>query len=283
MNDFLTYGLFGRRVSNSLAPQIYNALFDELGVLAVYIPFPVEKERFVNALPVLRSEFSGFDVDQAYGLDILIHIDQLDENAKKTGAVNTVIVKEGKLTGYNTDGLGFERSLVGFMGNLYDKDVLLIGAGSAAYSAAQVLLGKGAFLSIVSGNAALAAALRDKLQSRFNKNRIRVIKELTGDDVFYAAVNTDENDIEGRQSSISIHNNTYSGFKYAYDTHIGMTAFLKKAGDFGANTKDGFDMLFYKSAGALELWQGKGTLSVSAISNVYDKVKSNLEASLNKE
>lgn len=276
MDEFSTYGLFGSEVNGSPAPQIYNEFFGELGVSAVYIPFPVEKERFVSALPVLRSEFSGFNVAAPYRIDMLVHLDKLDENAKAIGAVNTVEVNEGKMTGHNTDSMGFERSLVGFMGSVYDKDVLLLGSGGAAYAAANVLLGKGAFLSILSRNAAHGAALRDKLLGRFNRNRVRVLSGLTGADGFYAAVNATGIDIEGERSEISISSNAYNSFKYVYDMHIGSTALLKKAAEFGAETKDGLDMLFYQAVGALEIWLGKDKLDVSAISKVYDSIKTNL-------
>jgi shikimate dehydrogenase len=277
MNGFSTYGMFGEGVSGSPAPQIYNAFFDELGVPAVFIPFPVEKERFITALPVLRSEFSGFTVCAPYRMEILAHLDALDENARRIGAVNAVSVKDGKLTGYNTDVTGFERSLVGFMGNMYDKDVLLLGSGGAAYAAANVLLSKGAFLTILSRNAAHGAVLKEKLQGKFNRNRVRVINGLTSGDAFYAAVNAAGIDIENEISEISISNNIYGSFKYVYDMHIGNTAFLKKAEEFGADTKDGFDMLFYQSVGAVEIWLGKGKLDISAISKVYEGVKTNLK------
>ncbi len=278
MDSFSTYGIFGKDVSASSAPQIYNAFFDEMGVNAVFIPFPVEKERFLSALPVLRSEFSGFTVSAPYRMDILAHLDALDENAKSIGAVNAVSVQNGKMTGFNTDSAAFERSLVGFMGNLYDKDVLLLGSGGAAYAAANVLLKKGAFLTILSRNASHAAILKDKLLSKFNKNRVRVISGLADTDAFCAAINAAGIDLENEFSEISINNNTYDSFKYVYDMHIGNTAFLKKAKELGAETKDGFDMLFYQSVGVLEVWLGKGSINVSVISKVYESVKTNLKA-----
>jgi shikimate dehydrogenase len=277
MDDFLTYGLFGERVSSSPAPQIYNAFFDELHLPAVYMPFAVEKERFITALPVLRSEFAGFNVDVPYQLDIVVHIDTLDETVKKIGAVNTVKVEDGKLIGYNTESSAFERSLVGFVGNLYDKEVLLIGSGGAAHTAANVLLGRGAFLSILSRNTANVTMLKERLQSKFNKNRIRILNEIEDTTEFYAVVNATGIDIEDKQSKISIKDSTYKNFRFVYDFNYGETDFLKKASSFGANTKDGLDMLFYQSVGALEVWLGKGKFDVSVISNVYDTIKAKLQ------
>ena len=274
MLDFMTFGLFGERIAGSLAPQIYNAFFEELSIPAVYMPFPVEKDKFISALPVLRSELSGFNVGEPFRVDITVHIDRMDDTAKHIGAVSTVKVEEGKLFGYNTDAIGFERSLIGFMGNIYDKDILLLGSGGAAHAVANILLKKGAFLTILTRNMSHAVMLRDVLQNRFNKNRIRILKGLTGSDEFFACVNTTGIDIEGKQSEISIHSQTYQSFQYVYDLCCGGTAFLKKAADFGADTKDGLDMLFYQSVGSLEIWLGKDKRpDVSVISKVYDDIK----------
>jgi len=274
MVDYKTYGLLGEKVSKSLSPQIYNALFQELKIPAVYMPYAVPREKFITALPILREHFAGFTVAAPYRLDIVAHLDKLDETARRVGAVNTVKVDEGKTTGYNTDLAAFDRSLIGFAGNLFDKDVLLIGAGGAAYAASNVLLEKGAFLTILSRNVANAMELQSSLQKRYNKNRIKVIKGLSHSDEFFAVFNAAAVDIESKQPEITIHSHTYQQMKYAYDVSCGDTAFLRKAEDFGAKTKNGYDMLFYHAIGALKIWQGDDTgLDVALISKLYNSVK----------
>lgn len=275
MVDYKTYGLFGEKIAKSFAPQIYNAIFDELNIDAVYMPFHASKDRFLTALPVLRAGFSGFNVTTPFRIDIMTHLDRLDESAKRAGTANTVKVVGGKLIGYNTDMVGFERSLIGFMGNMYDKDVLVVGSGGAAHAIANVLLQKGAFVTIVSRNFSHAIALMDNLQKKYNKNRIKAIKGLTHSDVFFALVNTAAVDLESKQSEISIHSHTYQNLRYVYDVSYRQTAFLKKAEDFGIKTKDGFDMLFYQAIGSLEKWLGKDTgIDVSVIAKVYKNIKS---------
>ena len=120
----------------------------------------------------------------------MVHLDRLDESAKKAGIVNTVKVENEKMIGYNTDMVGFERSLIGYMGNLYDKEALLIGSGGAAYAVAHVLLEKGAFVTILSRNISHAFTLKDILQKKYNKNRVKVLKGLSPSDEFFAIVNT---------------------------------------------------------------------------------------------
>ena len=272
--DFMMYGLFGEDISGSPAPRIFNAIFEELRINSIYMPFPVSKDRFLTALPVLRSEFSGFNVTAPFRIGIMSHLDAMDESAKRAGTANTVKVKDGKLTGYNTDMTGFARSLIGFLGSIYDRDVLVIGSGGAAHAVANVLLSKGAFVTVVSRNLSHAAALSEHLQKQYNKNRIRVKKGLMQSDAFFAVFNTAAVDLESQESEISIHTNIYQNLHYAYDVSYAMSGFLKKAADFGVKTKDGFDMLYYQAIGSLEVWLGKETgMDVSLITKTYNHIR----------
>ena len=274
MVDYKTYGLLGEDVSKSISPQIYNAFFQELKIPAVFLPYAVARENFIAALPILRSYFEGFSVESSYGIDIMAHLDRLDDSARMAGAANTVKVEKGKLIGYNTDIDAFEKNLIGFIGNLFDKDVLLIGTSGAAYAASSVLLEKGCFLTVVSTNLASAMELQSRLQKRYNKNRIKVINGLSHSDEFYAVFNTECVDIESENSGISIHPHTYQSIKYAFDVSCHDSEFLKKAEASGAKTKNGFDMLFYHAVCSLKIWRGEDTgLDVAMITKLYNSIK----------
>ena len=277
MVDYKTYGLLGEKVSKSISPQIYNALFQELKIPAIYLPYAVPKDKFITALPIMRSYFSGFTVAAPYRIDIMAHLDRLDDSARRVGAANTVKVEDGKTIGYNTDMDAFEKNLIGFAGNLFDKDVLLVGSGGAAYAVSSVLLEKGVFLTIVSRNFANAMDLQSKLQKTYNKNRIKVIKGLSHSDEYYAVFNTAAVDLESKQSEISIHSHTYQSMKYAFDISYNNTVFLNKAEEFGTKTKNGFDMLFYHAIGSIKIWlDDHSGIDVSLITQVHDKIKSSI-------
>ncbi len=277
MHDFLSFGLVGEDISHSYSPHIYNTIFDEIKWNAVYFPFPVpNKERFLAALPILRMEFAGFNTTAPYRRDIMPHLDNFDLSAKKAGTANTIVVKDEKLIGYNTEIDGFTRSLIGFAGDLHDKDVLLIGAGGVARAVASVLLDKGAFLTLLSRNEAHAAELMESLQKRYHKNRIKTIKGLSDNDEFYAAFNTAKVDIGGKASEVFIHPHTYESFKLAYDTSYVPTEFLKKAQSFGAKTKNGLDMLFFQAVMSVNIWLGQD-MERSTIENAHRRVMESLK------
>jgi shikimate dehydrogenase len=271
MSEFLSYGLVGEDISHSLSPSIYNTVFDTLQYKAIYFPFSVSKERLLSALPILRMEFAGFNTTAPFRRDIMTHLDEIDESAQKAGTANTIVVKDEKLTGYNTEIEGFRRSLIGFSGDLHDKDVLLVGAGGVARAVASVLLDKGAFLTLVSRNEEHAAALKESLQTKYHKNRLKTLKGLSEQDEFYAVFNTAKVDIGGKASDIFIHPHTYQSFKYAYDTSYKPTEFLKKAQSYGVKTKNGLDMLFYQAVISVNIWMGQ-EMSPSAIEAAHRKV-----------
>lgn len=272
MHDFLSFGLVGEDISHSFSPHIYNTLFDEIKWNAVYFPFPLpSKEKFLSALPILRLEFAGFNVTAPFRRDIMTHLDKADLSAKKAGTANTIVVKDEKLIGYNTEMDGFMRSLIGFSGDLHDKDVLLVGAGGVARAVASVLLDKGAFLTLLSRSELHAAELMEGLQKKYHKNRIKTVKGLSDDDTFYAVFNTAKVDIGSKASEVSIHPHTYESFELAYDTAYVPTAFLKKAQSFGAKTKNGFDMLFYQAVMSVNIWLGQD-MERSAIENAHRRV-----------
>jgi len=271
MSEFLSYGLVGEDISHSFSPSIYNTIFDTLKSEAVYFPFPVSKDKLLSALPILRMEFAGFNTTAPFRRDIMPHLDETDETAKKAGTANTIVVKDEKLIGYNTEIEGFRRSLIGYMGDLHDKDVLLVGAGGVARAVASVLLDKGAFLTLVSRNEQHAAVLKERLQEKYHKNRLKTVKGLSQQDEFYAVFNTAKVDIGGKSSDIYIHPHTYQNFKYAYDTSYVPTEFLKKAKSYGSKTKNGLDMLFYQAVISVNIWLGQ-EMDTKAIENAHRRV-----------
>ena len=105
-------GIFGDPVSHSLSPAMQNAALEEAGIDAVYVPFHVRPSDLPAAVAALRAlHVWGVNVTIPHKEAICSHLDELDEEARLIGAVNTVVNFEGRLVGYNTDGVGLLRSL----------------------------------------------------------------------------------------------------------------------------------------------------------------------------
>lgn len=125
-------GLLGNPVEHSLSPAIHNAAFQQLNLNFVYLAFKVEDlegaVRGIRALGNLR----GFSVTIPHKVAIMPFLDEVEPTAKHIGSVNTILVENGKLTGYNTDASGALRALQSGGVTLKGQQVLMVGTGGAA-------------------------------------------------------------------------------------------------------------------------------------------------------
>jgi len=140
------YGVIGDPVGHSLSPLMHNAAFALRRRNAVYLPFHVRELRdFIAAIEPFQ--IAGFSVTIPHKQRILRYLDDCDPLAAEIGAVNTVVVRAGKLCGYNTDFFGVLRAIEQRL-PLSSSSVLLVGAGGVARAAAFALARAGARVSI---------------------------------------------------------------------------------------------------------------------------------------
>ncbi|WPK11620.1 shikimate dehydrogenase [Lysinibacillus louembei] len=154
------FAVIGDPISHSKSPAMHNAWYREMNVDAAYIPIHVEPANLREAVASLKLlGASGWNVTIPHKEAIIPLLDELDEQAAKMGAVNTVVkTATGKYKGYNTDGAGFVRSLEDVIGIKHkEKPILLIGAGGAARGIAFALLA-GGYSNITIANRTLAKA-----------------------------------------------------------------------------------------------------------------------------
>lgn len=151
------YAVIGDPIGHSLSPLIHNAAFAARQMNAVYVPFHVrDLSDFVRAIEPFR--IAGFSVTIPHKERILRYLNDCDPLAAEIGAVNTVVVRAGKLCGYNTDFVGLLRAIERRL-RLASSSVLLVGAGGAARAAAFALARAGAVVSVWARRAPRARAL----------------------------------------------------------------------------------------------------------------------------
>ncbi|BBL78821.1 shikimate dehydrogenase (NADP(+)) [Rubrobacter xylanophilus] len=159
-------GLVGHPVSHSLSPRMHNASFAALGLNYVYVPLDVRPEGLEAAVRGLGAlGFRGFNVTMPHKEGVCALVDRLDEAARVSGAVNTVVLEEdGVLLGMNTDGSGFLLACRESGIDPAGKVVLVAGAGGAAAAVAVALLREGvAGLRIANRSPERAERLRERL------------------------------------------------------------------------------------------------------------------------
>lgn len=132
------FGLIGDPVEHSLSPRMHNGAFREANLNYIYVPFKVTEGGLPGAVEGIRTlHISGVNVTTPHKEKVLPLLDELSEDARIIGAVNTVKNLEGHLMGYNTDGSGFVRYLKEDLGiNLEGKSITILGIGGAAKSIA---------------------------------------------------------------------------------------------------------------------------------------------------
>lgn len=153
------YGLLGDPVSHTLSPLIHNRAFQEYGIDAVYVPFHVLPNGLSAAVSgICALDIAGVNVTVPHKESILPLLDQIDPPAQLIGAVNTIVVNDGTLIGYNTDASGFMSSIRQELNfQPAEKNILLLGAGGAC-RAAVVALAAAGVKSITIANRLLAKA-----------------------------------------------------------------------------------------------------------------------------
>lgn len=126
-------GLLGSPVAHSISPQMHNESFRQLGLDYIYLAFDVTPERLENAVKGLTAAgICGFNLTMPLKVHILPLLDELTPSARLSNAVNTVIVTDGRLTGHNTDGIGYMQSVADAGFDIIGKKMTLLGAGGAA-------------------------------------------------------------------------------------------------------------------------------------------------------
>lgn len=125
------YGIFGNPVEHSFSPVIQNTAFEKNKYSAVYVPFLVTDLK--QAMQGARNmAIQGLSITIPFKISILPLLDEIDPLAQNIGAVNTVVNKNGKMIGYNTDGRGALKALQETEKNLAGKKITMLGCGGAA-------------------------------------------------------------------------------------------------------------------------------------------------------
>jgi shikimate dehydrogenase len=157
--------LVGQPVDHSLSPAMHNAAFAADGLDLVYICLDVDPDDLPAAVRGLEAlKLRGFNVTMPHKRAMIPLVDELDEEARISGAVNTVVIEASGLRGFNTDGGGMVMACKEAGIDLSGKSVLLLGAGGTA-AAIAVAFGKAGVgeLHIANRSVEHAAYLRDKL------------------------------------------------------------------------------------------------------------------------
>lgn len=263
-------GLLGSPVAHSLSPMMHNEAFRILGLDYVYLCFDVNEQCLEEAVKGLKvCGIRGFNLTMPDKTKMAELADELSPAAKIIGAVNTVVNDNGRLTGHNTDGVGFLRSVRDAGLDITGQSVTILGAGGAATAiCAQAAL---------DGAASIRIFARPK--SRFHGRTLKLVDTINQSTGCRAEL-WDQADIsalkKSLETSLLLVNATSVGM--APDTENSLisdmsllppsltvsdiiynpreTRLLRLARESGHKTFNGMYMLLYQGAEAFRLWTG---------------------------
>jgi shikimate dehydrogenase len=249
---------------------MHNAAFAAAGLHYIYVPFLVEKATLPDAMKALRAlNLAGVNITIPHKEAVIQYLDEISLEAGVIGAVNTVINRDGRLYGENTDGRGFIKALseqVGFIPA--GKTAFILGAGGAARAVAVQLALSGAAKIILSNRSRQRAEELSRLIAEKTGAAV-MVAEWPGKDEQYLDRNMIGNaDLVVQATPIGMHPHKDETVPFPFiDLKPGVvvcdlvynpsrTNFLNKAAQTGAVIVNGLSMLLYQGALAFELWTG---------------------------
>ncbi|HEY5605359.1 MAG TPA: shikimate dehydrogenase [Thermoplasmata archaeon] len=247
-------GLVGHRIGHSISPQIHEAALDAAGLPGVYLPFDVEAS---DLEPLLQSadrlRLRGLNITIPHKERIASMLDELDGDAERLGAVNTVVVDGGWAKGFNTDVYGFRISLRALGLRLGERDALVVGAGGAAKAVVHVLLREGARVQVANRSASRAEALADSFDEPLD---VVSLDELPTRGPWDLLVNATPAGMEGHDATPPVPESVIRKAAFVYDLVYNppSTLLLQVAARLGKPATSGIEMLLHQAAKAFELW-----------------------------
>lgn len=260
--------VIGHPIAHSYSPLMHNFISREMNQDYVYEAIDVPPEKLGETVKKLKEDgVCGFNVTAPHKFDVMQYLDEISQDAKYFGSVNTVINKSGQLIGYNTDAEGFYEALCYDGIAPFGKHVLIIGAGGAAQPVAINLSSKCETLTVINRTKDRLFALKEQ------------VKTCTGVDI-KTEIDRENYDIIINCTSLGMGKNIgvsplsdvslISKDTYCVDMIYNPweTQFLKDAKSIGAKCENGLSMLIFQGILAYRIFTG-----VKVPFSIADKVR----------
>ncbi|WP_062049988.1 shikimate dehydrogenase [Bacillus sp. JCM 19034] len=256
------FGLLGHPVSHSMSPLIHNDAFQSLEIEAEYHVFDVAPQVVKQAIDGIRAlGIAGCNVTVPHKVAVMDYLDEIDNEARLIGAVNTIVNDNGRLIGYNTDGRGYVESLLGCQQMLQNKRVLVIGAGGAARGIVTSLLNEGIAALAITNRTLSKAEPFKQLADLFKTEIVLLTKEEATRRLveFDIIINTTSVGMSPNIEESPLLLETVKEHAIVSDLIYNPieTTFLKIAKNKGIQTLNGVGMFVNQAALSFEYWTGQ--------------------------
>ncbi len=247
-----TVGLIGWPVGHSRSPAMHNAAFAALGLDWRYILLPTPPDQVEAVVARIRSgELQGANVTIPHKEAVMPFLDEINPAAQAVGAVNTIVRQGDRLIGYNTDILGFKQALLETGVDVKDQACAVLGAGGSARAVLYVLRELGAHITVY------ARAVEKARGLHANSRSLEALSEI--DPATRLIVNTTPVGLSPHvEASPWPADALFPTSALLFDllNNPPRTRLMQQAGQAGLPTVNGWNMLVYQGAAALEKWTG---------------------------
>lgn len=242
------FGLIGYPLTHSFSKKYFTEKFEKLGLTdCSYELFPIEQIEDLPQFIANNPNLVGLNVTIPYKEAVLPYLTGLDVTAKAVEAINTILIKGGEFTGYNTDVIGFSQSIKPLLHPQHER-ALILGTGGAAKAVAHVLKGLGIqyyFVSREKKNSPNSLTYSELNQAVFNACKLIVNATPVG---MYPNID----------NASALPYEFFTAEHLAYDLVYNPTdtRFMQLAAQQGAHAVNGLNMLYSQAEAAWKIWEG---------------------------
>lgn len=240
------FTIFGNPVSHSISPLIHNFTIKSLGINACYTRTLLKDgDNFKNTF--LKNKFDGANVTVPFKEDAFRQCDKIQGIANEIKAINTVVKKNGKLIGYNTDAPGFFESIKEFRGI---NSALILGAGGTAKAIANILKANSIKVTVLNRS-------KPRLEYFINHNFIAYSWDNFKADKYDIIINTTSAGLKDNALPLEkkLLTDLIDQAEYCVDViYNKLTPFLQIAKELNKPYKEGSDMLLYQAVLAFDIF-----------------------------
>lgn len=258
--------LLGNPLKQSFSSRMQNAAFSQMDLDYYYFPIETSEESLPFIIAAVRHmNFAGLAVTKPDKIRVMDYLDDVDPLARKMGAVNTVVIRDGRLVGYNTDGEGGVRSIEDKLdAPVGDMTAFFFGAGGAARAMAFTLADRGVRSICLTD---ILDQASQGLAAELNEHYGEIARSLPSQDTGRVEAVFRASDIVMNCSGLGmapsltrtpVRKEAFRPGQLAFDATYNphKTQFLTDAEEAGARTVNGLGMLVYQGALQFGLWTG---------------------------
>ncbi len=253
------FGLLGYPLGHTLSPQLHRLLAEQQGQQISYEIFPIPPEDFEQQVEQLFS-LDGFNITIPYKVPIIERLDELDASARNHGAVNVVAVSEqGRRIGYNTDCIGFVKTMESH-GVALEGRVCVLGAGGVGrmFATECALRGCEVVLAVREKSIGQAHQIAEHIRGLCPQASVQVqdIAKLTGS--YSLMINATPCGMFPKMDAIPVREEVLAEVQTVFDCiyNPSQTLLMRQAAHAGCRVVGGLGMLVWQAAAAQEIWMG---------------------------